>query len=156
MLIENFQHEDYPAIQRVLDELEARCKDLSTNILNRMSWRIIRRIKKQMANSDIDDGLGKLGMDIFDQMSIYYQTRTYEEFLFGFDDYLNEVIQAEIDQIPEIERLILEHWDINALSKGEMEKKIFAEVKRAVSIIIDQHYHTSRIQRFVERYNLQV
>lgn len=154
MIKGNFQHEEHTAIQRILDGLEARCEDLSINILNRMSWRVIRKIKKQMASSDIDDGLAKLGMDILDQMSIYHQTRTYEEFLFGFDDYLNEVIQAEIDRIPEIEQLILEHRDICALSKGEMGNKIFADVKKAVSSIIDQHYYTSRIQRFVERYNL--
>ena len=74
--------------------------------------------------------------------------------MFGFDDYLDETIQAEIDDLTEVERMILEHRDLDALSKGEMEDRIFVDVKNEVSSIIDQHYYTTRIQRFVDRYDL--
>lgn len=146
--------EDNP-FSRTLSELEQQCERLSEPILNRMGWRIIKKMGKQMANTDIDQDFADLGLSFFDQLSIYYQSRTYEEIMFGFDDYVDETIEAEIDNLPEIDRLILEHRDLEALSKGEMEDRIFADVKNEVSSIIDQHYYTTRIQRFVDRYNLQ-
>lgn len=142
------------SFNQTLDDLERQCKWLSEPILNRMGWRIIRKIGKQMANNDIDQDMAGLGLSFFDQMSIYYQSRTYEEFMFGFDDYLDETIQAEIDNLTAEERMILVHRNLDRLSRGEMENKIFVDVKNAVSSIIDQHYYTAKIQRFVDRYDL--
>lgn len=141
-------------LDQVIDELEEQCECLADPIINRMGWRIIRRINKQLADMNLDEGMAELRMSIFDQMSIYYQSRSYEEFMFGFDDYLDDTIQAEIDNLPEVERMILEHRDLYALSKGEMENQIFADVKKEVSAIIDQHYYSKRIQRLVDRYDL--
>lgn len=95
-----------------------------------------------------------LGLSFFDQLSIYYQNRTYAEIMFGLDDYLDDIIDAAIDDLTEIDRLILEHRSLYALSKGEMEDRIFIDIKNEVSSIIDQHYYTTRIQRFVDRYDL--
>ena len=150
---DNYNEKENP-FDRTLYDLEQQCKGLAEPILNRMGWRIIRKMGKQMVNTDIDQDLAGLGMSFFDQLSIYYQTRTYEEIMFGFDDYLDDLIQAEIDDLTEIDRLILEHRDLHALSRLEMEDRIFGDVKKAVSSIVDQHYYTKRIQRFVDRYEL--
>ena len=152
--MDGFDAIEAKSFNQTLNELERQCSSLSEPIINRMGWRVIRKIGKQMKGQDIDQGLGELGMSIFDQMSIYYQSRTYEEFTFGFADYLDETVQAEIDDLSEIERMILDHRNLGALAKGETEDMIFADVKKEVSSIIDQHYYTTRIQRFVERYGL--
>lgn len=143
-------------MEQIIENLEKQCRRLSQSILNRIGWRVIRRIGKEMERApiEIDDDMAGLGLSFFDQLSIYYQNRTYAELLFGFDDYLDDTIQAEIGKITEIDRLILEHRDLDSLAKGEMEDRIFLDVKKEVSSIIDQHYYTTRIQRFVDRYDL--
>lgn len=149
----NYKGEDNP-LNRTLNDLEQQCERLAEPILNRIGWRIIKKMGKQMANNDIDQDFAELGLSFFDQLSIYYQSRSYEEIMFGFDDYVDDTIDAEIGNLSEIDRLILEHRDLEALSKGEMEDRIFIDVKNEVSSIIDQHYYTTRIQRFVDRYDL--
>ena len=143
-------------MEQIIESLEEQCRRLSQPILNRIGWRIIRRIGKDMekANMYIDDDMAGLGLSFFDQLSIYYQNRTYAEIMFGLDDYLDDIIDAAIDDLTEIDRLILEHRSLYALSKGEMEDRIFIDIKNEVSSIIDQHYYTTRIQRFVDRYDL--
>ncbi len=143
-------------MEQIIESLEQQCSLLSRPILNRMGWRIIRRIGKTMerSNMDIDDDMAGLGLSFFDQLSIYYQNRTYAEILFGFDDFLDDTIQTEIDELTEIDRLVLDHRNLDTLARGEMEDQIFLDVKKEVSHIIDQHYYTTRIQRFVDRYDL--
>lgn len=143
-------------MEQIIESLEKQCRRLSQPILNRIGWRIIRRVGKDMekANMNIDDDMAELGLSFFDQLSIYYQNRTYAEIMFGLDDYLDDIIDAAIDDLTEIDRLILEHRSLYALSKGEMEDLIFIDIKSEVSSIIDQHYYTTRIQRFVDRYDL--
>lgn len=140
---------------QTLNDLEQQSKYLSKPILNRMGWRIVKKIGKQMVNTDIDQDFAGLGLNFFDQMSIYYQSRTYDEMMFGFDDYINDLVDIEIDSLSEVERMILENRDLYALSKGEMPARIFADVKNELSSIVDQHYYTTRIQRFVDKYDLQ-
>ena len=139
---------------QTLNILEQDCECLSESILNKMGWRVIKRIKKALSNIDFSDDLAELGFNIFDQMSIFYQTRSYGEFMPGFDDLLDNMIQAEIDALNAIERMILEYRDITLLSRGEMENKIFSDVKATVSSIIDNHYYCSRIQRLVDRIDI--
>ena len=142
------------SLDQTLRDLETQCEWLAKPILTRMGWRIVKKIGKQMVNTDIDEDFAKHGLSFFDQMSIYYQNRTYDEFMFGFEDYLDDTIQSEIDAISEVERMILEHRNLSTLSCGEMDERIFSDVKNEVSSIVDQHYYTTRIQRFVERYKL--
>ena len=143
-------------MNEIISNLERQCHELALPILNRMGRNIVRKMNKQMetSNTIIDDDMAGLGMRFFDQLSIYYQSRTYEEIMFGFDDYLEDIIQAEIDELSEIDRLILEHRSFYDLSQGTAEKHIFADVKNEVSSIIDQHYYTKRVQHFVVKYDL--
>lgn len=143
-------------MEQIIESLEKQCRRLSQPILNRIGWRIIRRIGKDMekANMNIDDDMAGLGLSFFDQLSIYYQNRTYPEIMFGLDDYLDGIIDAAIDDLTEIDRLILDHRSLYVLSKGEMQDRIFVDIKNEVSSIIDQHYYTTRIQRFVDKYDL--
>ncbi|MBQ7421614.1 MAG: hypothetical protein IJV27_05710 [Prevotella sp.] len=140
---------------RTVHELERQCKRLAEPIINRLGWRIIKEMGKQMANTEIDEDMADLGLSFFDQLSIYYQNRSYEEIMFGFDDYVDDSVQAAINGLTETERLILEHRSIYLLSEGKMEDKIFMDVKNELSSIIDEHYYTSRVQRFVDRYDLR-
>ena len=65
-----------------------------------------------------------------------------------------EDILWEINSLTAEERMILEYRDLDRLSRGEMENKIFVDVKNEVSSIIDQHYYTAKIQRFIDRYDV--
>jgi len=139
---------------QVINDLERQCEDLAEPILERMGKHIVNRIKDQWGQRDLDDNLGGVGLNIIDQMSIYYQHRNYWEFSFGFEDYLDDLILYEIDDLSELDRMILEHRDVTALSQCGMDSRIFRDVKNAFSEILDEHYRIARVQRAVLKYDL--
>ena len=141
-------------MQAALKDIQERCRELSPSIVNRAAWRTIRNINKAMENTAIDERLSRLGMNVFDQISIYFHTRPFGDIVFGFEEYVNENIHTEMERLPESERMILKLRDLNSLSRGEAEKRIFADIKDEIANIFSLHYSSSRIQRFVNRYNL--
>ena len=62
-------------MEQIVESLEKQCRRLSRPILNRIGWRVIRRIGKEMERApiQIDDDMAGLGLSFFDQLSIYYQ-----------------------------------------------------------------------------------
>ena len=136
------------------NDLLEQCRELSSSIINRAAWRTIRNINKAMESTAIDERLARLGMSIFDQISIYFHTRPFRDIVFGFEEYLNENIHGEMEKLPETERIILRFRDLSALSQREADALVFMDIKEEIANILSLHYSSSRIQRFVNRYNL--
>lgn len=154
--MDNDNNTNMPSYAKLIEDLEKQCTKLSKPINNRMGWRVLRAISKKMSNTEIDQNMAELGMNFFDQLSIYYHGREYDDIMIGFEDYLDEAIKAEIKNLTEVERLILEHTSFGDLREGLMDAWIFIDLKNEISSILNQHYYTTRIQRFVDKYDLQV
>ena len=73
---------------------------------------------------------------------------------FGFEQYLDELIEAEVASLNEAERLYIDYRDIGQHPFGESIKRLPRDIEDALDEAISDHSQTARIQRFVARAKL--
>lgn len=137
----------------VTEQLESRCKALSAPIIDRMAKRIIRKMNMSLADQ-VQSDFARIGMSFFDQMSLLHRERDYVDFFFGFEDELDHMIQKEIADLSELERLALDFRNPSITDPFEREDTLFHDVKSAFGTLLDEHLHTVKMQKYMERYRL--
>ena len=103
----------------------------------------------------MQDDFAKRGLNFVDQLSIMQAKRwPIDSVFFGFKQYLDDLIEAEVASLNEAERLYIDYRGINQYPFGESLKRLVRDIEDALDEAISDHYHTARIQRFVAKAKL--
>ena len=136
--------------KQVLDGLGT----LRKEVAKRMAWSIVKTLNRTMA-SHVDDTLSYRGLNFFDVMSVKHRVLSYAEFFIGFDDELDHLMDVHLGALSEMEKILFlsrdsfryhEDWDESVAI--EAKEEILEEFGK----ILDTHYNTARMRRFIERY----
>lgn len=142
--------EEPKVIGTVLGEMAGLRKD----VVKRMAWNIVRTLNKTMS-SQVDDTLSHRGLNFFDVMSVKHRTLSYAEFFIGFEEELDRLMDIQIGALPDVEKMLFRFRDPLLFHEEWDESVILAakeEIKEEFGKILDGHYSTARMRRFLERY----
>ena len=139
----------------VTEELENRCQALSAPIINRMARSIIRRMNRDLADQ-IQDDFARIGMSFFDQMSLKHRDTDYVDFFFGFENLLDRMVREEVAALDDQERLALDFRDLSILDQTERDNTLTKNVKARFGALLDEHLQTVKMQRYIEKYHLNL
>jgi hypothetical protein len=138
-----------------ISQFEDECRELAQPIIQKICKRILTSWNKQLTNTE-GDSYDEIGMTYVDKLSIKYQSRSLEEFGYGFEDAIDDAIDAEYNCLNLCEQLILDYSECGGYyslkydcDREKVKKNILDELCK----MIDKHYYTSRVQRFIERYD---
>ena len=128
--------------------------DTSRKICDRLAWNVVKTLNRTM-KGEVDETLSYRGLNFFDMMSIKHRSLPYSQFFFGFSEELDRLIDEQIDSLPDAESLVFMYRDpllLETDGKEEVLRRLHAEVLKAFGEILDAHYRTVRMRRFLERY----
>lgn len=135
-------------------DLRTRCRILAAPVIHRAVSRILRKLN-QDNQAHVQDDFAKRGLNFVDQLSIMQAKRwPMDSVFFGFKQYLDELIEAEVASLNEAERLYIDYRDIGQHPFGESIKRLPRDIEDALDEAISDHYQTARIQRFVAKAKL--
>jgi len=145
-----FPNRDY---ERVSLQLEERCQQQAQEIIRRIAGRIVRAITKNN-EAYVQDDFKRVGLNFLDQLSLMTARGwALDNISFGLEQFRDELIANEIKALPPLERLVMDYRDIDTLLTGRVEESAAEDIRTAIDRIISEHYHTGRLQRFIDRYN---
>ena len=138
----------------IFEKVQAELMLASQKIVKRMAKAISVSLNKSMS-SYVDEILAYRKMNFIDMISIKHQSMAYAEMLFGFEEDLETRIEAQINALSQTEWLVFQFREASKYYEGgrgavvsSIKKDVFDEFGR----ILDEHYHTKRMQHFLERY----
>lgn len=120
----------------VTEELENRCKALSTPIIERMARHIIRGMNINLSDQ-VQSDFARIGMSFFDQMSLLHRERDYADFFFGFEDELDRMIEIAINSLNEVEKLVLDFKNASVTNLADRKNTLFRDVKLAFGTLLE-------------------
>lgn len=128
--------------------------DTGRKISERLAWNVVKTLNRTM-KGEVDETLSYRGLNFFDMMSIKHRTLPYSQFFFGFQEELDRLIDEQIGSLSETDALVLMYRNplmLETDGKDEVLRRLHAEVLKAFGEILDAHYGTVRMRRFLERY----
>lgn len=137
----NIQYEDF------ISDIERECEEMSIKILEQLCKRAIKKMNKQdsyLAGST--DGYPS-NFTFFDILSIELETKSYDEISPYLRDYVEDTLIQEYDNLPRIERFILDHsecWAMMDEDYDSVKNKIFDAFNR----IRMQHLSLKKIENY--------
>lgn len=145
-----FPNRDY---ERVSLQLEERCQLQAQEIIRRIAGRIVRAITKNN-EAYVQDDFRRVGLNFLDQLSLMTARGwALDNISFGLEQFRDELITKEIKALSPLECLVMDYRDIDTLLTGRVEESAAEDIRTAIDNIIQEHYNTGRLQRFIERYN---
>ncbi len=127
--------------------IERECEEMSRKILEQLCKRAIKnmnKLKSYLAGSTDDY---PPGFTFFDILSIEMETRTYDEINPHLQDYVEEILFQEYEDLPRMERFILDHsecWAMIDCDDEPIKKKIFDAFNR----IRIEHLFLKKIENY--------
>ena len=129
-------------------QFEGDCKKLSEDIISRLCKRAIATLKT--VDSDLIDRYHSFpkNFNFWDILSIEIQSRTYEEIALGLEEGIDEVLEMEFNNLPAIERTILEYSECAEGLECNLVA-VFSNIRSELFGMCDKHYYTAEIQNFI-------
>jgi hypothetical protein len=130
-----------------INGIERECEEMSKSILEQLCKRAIKKMNKldsYLAGSTDDY---PKNFTFFDILSIELETRTYNEINPHLQDYVEDTLLQEYDDLPRMERFILDHsesWALIDSDDDAIKKKIF----ESFNYIRIQHLSLKKIENY--------
>lgn len=137
--------------QNLVFEFEADCESFASDIRKKICKSILRSLNKTMTGQDGDD-YGSVGMSYVDKISVKYQSCSLEEISYGFEDSLLEMIVAEYNALSPKDRHFLDYSKCSEHNEIDIEG-IKNDILSDLCKLIDEHYYTKKVQRYVDKYD---
>lgn len=138
-------------VQDLVFEFESDCESFAADIRKKICKSILRTLNKTMTGQDGDD-YDSVGMSYVDKISIKYQSCSLEEISYGFEDGLWEMIDAEYNALSPQDRHFLDYSKCSENNEIDIEG-IKNEILSDLCKMIDEHYYTKKVQRYVDKYD---
>ena len=142
--------------QRVdmLDKLQAELRQASAIIITRMTKVIAVELNRIMS-SYVDEVLAYRKMNFIDMISIKRQSLNYEEIQIGLKEELDSQIYDQILALTLSEWLVFQFRDTELYyrqGKNAVIASIKTDMIKEFDVFLEEHLHTKRMQRLLERY----
>lgn len=131
-------------------EIERDCDELSRDIVSRLCKRAIKQMNKvnsYLAGSTDDY---PTSFTFFDILSIELQTKCYDEINPFLQDFVENTLDKEYDNLPPLERFILDHSKC-AENLGCDIEAVQTKIYEIFHEMLNEHWKTKKIQKFEER-----
>ena len=138
----------------ILEKIQAELMKASKKIVNRMAKVISVSLNKSMS-SFVDEVLAYRKMNFIDMISVKHQKMTYPEMMFGLEEELETMIEAQISALSPTEWLVFQFRDASKYyeeGKNAVVSLLKKDVLDEFGRVLDEHYQTKRMQNFLERY----
>lgn len=118
----------------------------TNDVIRLICKRVIRKLNKSFDSNAISDDL-PTQFSFFDALSIWWQTKTFDEIIPGLQDLIEGYLEDETDKISKKEKVFLEEdypFDENN-GYSLRDKDIYDSFVR----MLDDHYSLQKIQKFM-------
>ena len=138
----------------VLERIQADLRLISQRLVTRMTRNITITLNKSMSPY-VEEVLVYRKMNFIDMISIKYQKMSFGEMLIGFDEELDTRIEEQIMALSPAEWMVFQFRDAHLYyDKGldVVKQSVKTDVIDEFGVLLNEHFQTKRMQRFIERY----